>query len=259
MFAGGVALAVCCAGPSGALAFEKEPVTGGMVPVPVPETTAPVEDPESISEPIPQSDLTPEPPAAPAPVVPAAPATSMRAPAPAPAGEDDTTWGVLLRAGYFGLQDQIADSLLRQHPKIAGIAYGAEARYHGEGGGRGVASAGVALDYCTVSADGIWQADEFHAPEAGGGELSLIALTLTGYLNVFPSWRVHPYLGVGIGVGWLDGSYQEGNELVEVSGLIPVLHVPVGLAYELDKRFQFAVEARFLDGISIGGTFQLRL
>lgn len=255
MIASGVALLLCCGWPAAGRAFEKEPVTGGIIPFPGRDAAALAEEPETILEPIPESDLAP----APEPEPFAAPAAASAPGRVGRSGEDDTSWGVLLRAGQFGLQDQIADSLLRQHPKITGIAYGVELRYHGEGGGRGVASAGVSLDYCTVAADGIWQADEFHAPEAGGGELSLIALSLTGYLSIFPSWRVHPYVGVGIGLGYVDGSYREGDELIDVSGVIPVLHVPVGLSYELDQHFQLSVEARFVDGVSIGGALQIRL
>lgn len=254
VFVAGCALALGCSFPSAVPAFEREPVTGGMIAVPGQAAGAPAAAPA-------QPELLPEPAAEPAPAVPPSPAVAEPAPAPTAylaGGEDDTTWGIVLRGGYFGMMDEIADRLFRQHPKISGQTYGAEYRYHGEGGGRGATSVGVAFDYCTVSADGIWQSDETHAPESGGGDMKLLTLTVTGYASLLPSWYVHPYVGIGIGAGYAEGSYRDGSELVKVTYLVPVLHVPVGLAVEVNKRLQLAVEARFLDGVTLGGSLQLR-
>lgn len=259
--AAGLACCLFAALSSVSPAFERDPATGGMIGAPWLEAPAP-----AAQRPIPVPDATPVPTPSPArepaqvydppPGFDAAPATAATT---FDAGdEDDTTWGVVLRGGYFGLMDEVADSLFRQHPEIAGTSYGVEYRYHGEGGGRGWVSSGLTFDYCTVSADGIWQSDETHAPEAGGGDIRLLAATLTGYLSLFPSWYLHPYLGVGIGAGYAEGSYREGTELVKVWYVVPVLHVPVGLAVELDERLQLALETRFLDGLSFGGSLQLR-
>lgn len=247
VLAAGFALALGCSFPADALAFEREPVTGGLVAVPDPGSIAPAEASGAIPEPVPYSDLEPAPAAA------APPAAVFTG------GADDTTWGIVLRGAYFGLQDQIADRLFRQHPKISGMTYGAEYRYQGEDGAASWTSVGVAFDYCSVKADGLWQSDATRAPEAGGGDFRLYALTLTGYWNIFPTWYVHPYLGIGIGAAYAEGSYQDGTELVKVSYLVPVVHVPVGLAIEFGPRFQLAVEGRFLDGVALGGSLQLRL
>ena len=101
----------------------------------------------------------PTPPPAPAPAPTPAPGAGAGS-CCTPAKGDDTSWGLLVRGGYFGLPNSIADELFVQHPDIAGTSFGAEIRYHGEGGGRGVASIGLAVDYATAKADGIWQADE---------------------------------------------------------------------------------------------------
>ena len=183
------------------------------------------------------------------------------APAPVPAAPgkvDDTTWGVLVRGGYFGVPNFIADELFLQHPDVAGTSFGLEIRYHGEGGGRGVSSIGLAVDYATAKADGIWQADESDTPTKAAGEVDMLAFTLTGYWSLFPSWYVHPYVGLGIGVAHATGYYQDEKERNDVDYWVPVLHVPVGLAVELGKSLQLAIEARFIDGIAIGGALQLR-
>ena len=183
------------------------------------------------------------------------------APAPVPAAPgkvDDTTWGVLVRGGYFGVPNFIADELFLQHPDVAGMSFGLEIRYHGEGGGRGVSSIGLAVDYATAKADGIWQADESDTPTKAAGEVDMLAFTLTGYWSLFPSWYVHPYVGLGIGVAHATGYYKDEEERNDVDYWVPVLHVPVGLAVELGKSLQLAIEARFIDGIAIGGALQVR-
>ena len=73
-----------------------------------------------------------------------------------------------LRGGYFGVPNFIADELFYQHPDIAGSSIGAEIRYHGEDGGRGVSSIGLAVDYATAEADGIWQAGRVGHADASG-------------------------------------------------------------------------------------------
>jgi len=258
VFVAGLVLALCAAAVGIAFAAEKEPVSGGLLSLPAASPEAP-------------AAMTAAPPEAPAPT-PAppleAPATTIAAPleAPAPAAVpaketgkgDDTSWGVLLRGGYFGLPDFIADELFVQHPDIAGTSFGLEFRYHGEDGGRGVSSIGLAVDYATAKADGVWQADESDVPESASGQVDMLAFTLTGYWSLFPSWYVHPYVGIGIGVAHATGYYQDQGERKDADYWVPVLHVPVGLAVELGKRFQLAIEGRFIDGIAIGGALQVR-
>jgi len=172
--------------------------------------------------------------------------------------EDDTSWGVLLRGGSFGLPNFIADELFHKHPDIKGSGYGAEFRYHGNGGGRGIASIGLAFDSATAKADGEWQDKETDKIVQANGEFDVMAITLTGYWSLFPSWYVHPYFGLGIGVANVKGFYKDETERVDADMWIPAVHIPIGLAVELGKRFQLAVEGRFIDGIAIGGAFQVR-
>jgi opacity protein-like surface antigen len=171
---------------------------------------------------------------------------------------DDTSWGLLVRGGYFGLPNAVADELFVRHPDVKGSSFGAEIRYHGEGGGRGGESIGIAVESATAEADGEWQQKESDSVTVAGGEFSMFAITLTGYWSLFPSWYVHPYAGIGIGVAHVKGHFQDEEERTDADIWIPVLHVPIGLAVEFGKRFQLAVEGRFLDGIAVGGALQVR-
>jgi opacity protein-like surface antigen len=215
-----------------------EPVSGGLISPPVyeapgPTMTAPLESP------------------APAP----APVAAATAPG------DDTRWGLLLRGGAFNLPNSIADELFVKHPDVTGPIVGAEIRYHGKDGGRGVASIGLAVDYLTTTSYGEWQYTKSTQTMTGDGTIDMLSITLTGYWSLFPSWYVHPYVGLGIGVAHATGKYEDNedrNQWVSADYWVPAVHVPVGLAIELGKGFQLSIEGRFIDGISLGGAIQAR-
>jgi len=233
IFVAGLALALCAAATGIASAAEKEPVSGGLLSLPsaaIPECkpTAPLE--------------------APAPTAVAAVARKV----------DDTSWGLLVRGGYFGLPNFIADEFFFQHPDVIGYSVGAEIRYHGETGGRGVSSIGIAVDSATARTDGEWQKTETAELVQTSGDISMLAITVTGYWSLFPSWYVHPYIGIGIGVAHVKGFFEDGKERVDADIWIPAVHIPVGLAIELGKRLQFTAEGRFINGIAIGGALQVR-
>jgi hypothetical protein len=185
----------------------------------------------------------------------AAGATPPAAAAPAP----PPAWGVLARGGWFGVPNTITGAIFEQHPDITGWTAGAELRYYGKEGPRGVTSYGLAYDHGYASADGIWQAGESDTPVQGNGHAAIDAVTLTAYWNILPSWALHPYLGLGLGAAHVDGEYAdaEGTK-VTAKGWIPALHVPVGLALELGERARLMAEARFIDGFAAGGALELR-
>jgi opacity protein-like surface antigen len=165
---------------------------------------------------------------------------------------------LLVRGGYFGVPDFIADELFYKHPEVNGMSFGAEIRYHGEDGGRGVGSIGLSVDTASASAEGIWQADESDTPQMVSGDIDMLAFALTGYWSLFPTWYVHPYAGIGIGAAHVKGHYQDEGAITEADVWVPVLHIPIGLAIELGERLQLAIEGRFIDGIAIGGALQVR-
>jgi len=239
VFVAGLVLTLC-AGSGVAHAVEREPVSGGLLAVPdfqtpAPNVAAPVESPAPASAPAAVTAKTVE--------------------------GDDTRWGLLVRGGAFTLPNSIADQLFVKHPDVTGPIFGAEIRYHGEDGGRGVASIGVAVDYVTTTSYGEWQYTNSTQTVTGDGTINMLAVTVTGYWSLFPSWYVHPYIGIGIGVAHATGQYQDNqdrNQWVSADYWVPAVHVPVGLAIELGKGFQLSIEGRFIDGISLGGAIQAR-
>jgi opacity protein-like surface antigen len=235
-----LALSLGAAHGAGALAAEKEPVTGGFIATPGSPVPAPPQAPAAAADPQ------------------TAPPLAAAATEPAVTKADDTSWGLVARGGYFGLPDVIANQLFSQHPEVDGTIYGGEIRLHGDGGGRGVFSVGFAVDYGETSAYGIWQTDESSAPQAGSGDISMLAVTVTGYWNIVPTGVIHPYVGLGIGAGYFKGTIQEEADLVEVETVLPVLHIPIGLALELGEHLQLSLEARVINGVAAGGSLQIR-
>lgn len=190
----------------------------------------------------------------------ALPGTARAAGGPAPEATParGVTWGIVGRGGWFGIPDSVAGQLFERHPSISGWIAGAELRYFGDGGRRSVSSVGLAIDHGSAEADGIWQAEKTDSPKQASGSATITAVTLTAYWTLFPSWVVHPYLGLGIGAAHIDGEYENEDGPVTAEGWLPALHVPLGIAVELGEGVQLSVEGRFIDGFTAGGALQLR-
>ena len=105
---------------------------------------------------------------------------------------------------------------------------------------------------------GIWQETSQSTPVAGGGDIDIAASSLTLYWDFWFWNRIHPYVGLGAGIGYAKGSYVEENDDITVKEFIPVIHIPVGLAFDLGETFRFSLEGRVIDGWSWGGLFQIR-
>ena len=180
---------------------------------------------------------------------------------PAASADEDAAppeWGIGFRAGTYGVPDWVLDQLFEEHPSVDGSIVGAELRWYGENGPQGLFSVGLTLDVGQAEGTGIWQETSRSTPVAGGGTIDIAASTVTLYWDYW-AWRsIHPYVGLGAGLGWAKGSYVEENEDVTVKEFIPVIHIPVGLAFDLGETFRLAFEGRVIDGWSWGGLFQIR-
>ena len=173
-----------------------------------------------------------------------------------PAG--GVTWGVVARGGYYGIPDAVAGEIFYRHPEVSGWIAGAELRYFGNGGARSITSIGLAVDHGYAEADGLWQAEKTDRPVQASGSATMTAITLTTYWNLFPSWRLHPYVGLGVGAAYFEGEYEDAGGPIRESGWLPAVHIPIGLAFELGENAQLSAEARFIDGFAAGGALLLR-
>ena len=105
----------------------------------------------------------------------------------------------------------------------------------------------------------MWQEEAGDAPIESGGEVDLIAAAMTLYWDFYSSSPLHPYAGLGLGLGYAEGRYEREGERISVDEFLPVVHVPVGLVLNLGERVGLSVEARFIDGFSWGGLAQFRV
>lgn len=172
---------------------------------------------------------------------------------PFPARADDHSWGFGVRYGTFGIPNRLADQWLDEHPGIRGTIRGAEIRYYGAGGPDGIFSVGVGLDYGSTFASGTWKKDPEDTPVVANGEISLAAATLTLYWDLWPTIRVHPFLGIGFGYAKLDGSYEENSSRGAISESIPAVHIPIGLTILVGEHLSVRAEARIINAVSFGG------
>lgn len=183
-------------------------------------------------------------------------------PAPASASEEAPSstphWGLTLRGGAYGVPDWLLSMLFEEHPSVDGTMGGVELRYFGSSGPSGAFSVALTVDIGKTEGEGLWQEEAGDVPVVGGGKVNLAAATLTAYFDMMPSSRLHPYIGLGLGAGYAEGTYLRDGEEITVAEYVPVLHIPVGLILALSEHFALGVEGRVIDGISYGGFLQLR-
>jgi len=173
-------------------------------------------------------------------------------------GGSNPAWGFGVRGGAYGVPDWLLDLLFEEHPSVDGSMVGAEIRHFGKGGPSGIFSLALTIDVGSTDGFGLWQENAGDVPVVGGGAVDLVAGTVTAYWDIKPSSPLHPFVGIGLGLGYAEGTYDREDETVTVKEFVPVLHIPVGLMLNLGPNFGVAVEGRVIDGISWGGMLQLR-
>ena len=189
--------------------------------------------------------------------------TAAIAPALASASASETPssaprWGLTLRGGAYGVPDWLLGMLFEEHPSVDGTMGGVELRHFGSSGPSGAFSVGLTVDIGRTEGEGLWQENAGDLPVIGGGKVNLAAATLTAYLDIMPTSRLHPYIGFGLGVGYAEGTYIRDGTEITVDEFVPVIHIPVGPSLALGEHLALGVEGRVIDGIFYGGFLQLR-
>ncbi|MCP4213948.1 MAG: hypothetical protein GY765_04785 [bacterium] len=171
-------------------------------------------------------------------------------------------FGVGVKAGVFGIPNQILDVFIYEHPEVKGESYAFEIRSYGSKGPKSVFSGIYAFEYSTMRGEGPWRDEKNHRSLNGVGEIEQYSLTATIIMSLFPSSSIHPYIGAGLGIGridiWYEGTYTDdvGTQVTEDYGekrFIPVAHVPIGVKINLNERFEIRLEGGFKNGFYLGG------
>jgi hypothetical protein len=169
--------------------------------------------------------------------------------------------GVGLKAGVFGIPNQLLDLFVYEHPEVRGEVYAFEIRSYGARGPKSVFSGLYSLEYSRMKGEGPWRDEQNHRRLEGAGEITQISITATIIMSLFPRLPVHPYFGAGLGIGrvsiWYEGTYTDelGTQITdryENNRVLPVGHVPIGIAINFKNRVTARIEGGFKNGFYLG-------
>jgi len=174
--------------------------------------------------------------------------------------------GVGFKAGVFGIPNQLLDLFVYEHPEVRGQVYSFEIRSYGTKGPKSVFSGLYSLEYSKMNGEGPWRDEQNHRRLEGAGEISQINITATIIMSLFPNLPVHPYFGAGLGIGrasiWYEGTYTDElgtqiTERYENNRVIPVGHVPIGIAVNFKNRVLARIEGGFKNGFYLGAAITI--
>ncbi len=177
--------------------------------------------------------------------------------------DDIPRWGIGLRLSSFGVPNSLVDAFAYEHPTFAGHSLSFELRSYGKKGPRSSVGALFSLEYSRLGGSGPWGENKDSKQLDIEGEVSQVNLTFTLLVGIFPSWAVHPYFGIGLGVGkayvWSEGTYADDdpNTAVKETYLqnlfVPVVHLPVGFMINISNKVEIRLEGGFKNGFYVGG------
>ncbi|MCK4890379.1 MAG: hypothetical protein KAS21_08365 [Candidatus Aminicenantes bacterium] len=172
--------------------------------------------------------------------------------------------GIGFRTGYFGIPDQLLDLIMFEHPGIEGKFYSLEIRSYGPSGNRSVFSGLYSLEISNMKGEGQWRLSQDDARIEGYGEVSQINFTATIIMCLLPGLPVRPYIGGGIGIGYINlkSDAMQVDELgttidesFNVKKVIPVGHLPVGVMINPTENIELRIEGGFKNGFYFSGSF----
>jgi hypothetical protein len=177
-----------------------------------------------------------------------------------------TRTGVGLKGGVFGIPNQLLDLFVYEHPEVRGEVYAFEIRSYGARGPKSVFSGLYSLEYSRMKGEGPWRDEQNHRRLEGAGEITQISITATIIMSLFPRLPVHPYFGAGLGIGrvsiWYEGTYTDelGTQITdryENNRVLPVGHIPIGIAINFKNRVTARIEGGFKNGFYLGAAVNI--
>jgi hypothetical protein len=174
--------------------------------------------------------------------------------------------GVGFKGGVFGIPNQLLDLFVYEHPEVSGQVYSFEIRSYGARGPKSVFSGLYSLEYSKMKGEGPWRDEQNHRRLEGAGEITQINITASIIMSLFPNLPIHPYFGAGLGIGrvsiWYEGTYTDelGTQITESyenKRVIPVGHVPIGIAINFKNRVLARIEGGFKNGFYLGAAITI--
>ncbi|MGQ9619069.1 MAG: hypothetical protein ACUVUG_08945 [Candidatus Aminicenantia bacterium] len=186
----------------------------------------------------------------------------------------EARFGFSLKAGWFGIPKQLIDTMridiitidnipysIVKKPYIEGNVYGLEFRYYGKKGIKGGYSSVLSYERNTLKGEGVWERELGSGSFTGTMSSNSHSLTFTSYFDIFPSFPIHPFLGLGIGASYFSYSVElvnkEGDKEKRKSGkddvIIPVFHLPFGVKLRITEPLELRIESGFKNGFYLLG------
>lgn len=182
---------------------------------------------------------------------------------------DEPRFGISAKVGWFGIPRKLIDAMkldvitideipygVVKKPYIEGDVYGLEFRYYGKKGLKSGYSSVFSYERNILRGEGVWEKEIGYGVFGGTLNSASHTLTFSSLFDIFPSFPIHPFFGLGIGVSYLSYRVEllktEGGQEVKKIGednvIIPVFHFPVGLRFYIGKIADLKLEAGFKNG-----------
>ncbi|MEN8222336.1 MAG: hypothetical protein ABFR36_03670 [Acidobacteriota bacterium] len=174
--------------------------------------------------------------------------------------------GVGFKTGYFGVPDQLLDLIMFEHPGVEGKFYSLEIRNYGPSGKQSIFSGLYSLELSSMRGEGNWRISQDDSRIYGFGEVSQVSFTATIIMSLLPGLPVRPYIGGGIGIGYLhikseakhiDELGTTIDESFNEKKLIPVGHLPVGIMIFPSRNLELRIEGGFKNGFYFSGAIAI--
>jgi len=161
--------------------------------------------------------------------------------------------------GKFGIMDNILNSFLVEYPTVSGDGIGITIKRYGDKGIKSTYYSTYSLRFFEFRGGGIWRESNDDYKIKGKLKLKQISFSYSVILNIFPSFVVTPYLGLGIGAGVAvlnaEGHYRDKwekkDELYKYQALIPIVKIPVGISIRPKNDIELDIQGGFENGFYI--------
>ncbi len=183
-------------------------------------------------------------------------------------------FGISLKSGWFGIPKMLIDAMkidiitidsipygVVKKPYIEGEVYGFELRYYGKKGIRSGYSSVLSYERNFLRGEGVWEREIGYGIFGGTLSSNSHTLTFSTQFDIFPSFPIHPFFGLGIGASYLSYNVEllttEGGEEIRKIGkgkvIIPAFHFPVGLRLFIGEIADLKLETGFKNGFYLIG------
>lgn len=183
-------------------------------------------------------------------------------------------FGISVKSGWFGIPKKLIDAVkldiitideipyaLVKKPYIEGEVYGFELRYYGKKGIRSGYSSVLSYERNSIKGEGLWEREIGYGIFGGTLSSNSHTLTFSTQFDIFPSFPIHPFFGLGIGASYLSYKVElltteKGEEIRKLGKdkvIIPVFHFPVGFRLYIGEIADLKLETGFKNGFYLIG------